>query len=197
VLVGPKSTIRELKNLGGHTVKFSGPGAAVTLTAESVLSAFGLDPSEIIDPASGAGTDALAELLDGRLEVMVNLGAPPVLLVQQALAAGARLLPIEGEPIDRLVREYPFYSVMVIPADAYPGLAAPVVTIGVDGVLLARSDVPDETVYALTKTLYSGPFGVPADAALAQRVDVSVGAATPIPLHPGAARFYRERELSP
>ncbi len=197
VLVGPRSSIRGMDDVHGHTVKFSGPGAAVALTAESVLSAFALDPSEIIDPASDAGSNALADLLAGRLDVLVNLGAPPLELVENALAAGARLLPVEGEPIERLVREYPFYSVMVIPRDVYTHLPAPVITIGVDGLLLARSDVPDDVVYELTKALYGGPLGMPSDPALTQWVDVSIGAATPIPLHPGAARFYRERELSP
>jgi uncharacterized protein len=196
VLVGPKSRVRSMEELRGQTVKFSGPGAALTMTAEPVLTAFGLDPNTIGERDTSL-PDSPDELLDGRLGALVMLGPPPISLVQTVIAAGGRLLPLEGPRSVGLLREHPFYNTFVIPTDAYPGLAGPVVTIGVSGVLLCRVDLADDLVYRLTKVLYEGPTGLAVHPALAQWLEPAAGPATPIPLHPGAARYYRERELSP
>lgn len=195
VLVGPQSAVRATEELRGHSVKFFGPGAAMAMTAEPLLPPFGLDAAQVGVPGSSVADSAAAELLAGRLGAVVVLGAPPTATVQPAMAGGARLLPVQGRRVERLLREYPFYSAMVIPAGTYPGLAEPVVTVGVNGVLVCRADLPDEVVYRLTRALYDGPTGV--HPALAQWVEPSAGPATPIPLHAGAARYYRERELSP
>jgi TRAP transporter TAXI family solute receptor len=179
VLVEPGSKVTSVEDLRGQPLRFLGPGAAVVLTVESLLPAFGLDDFVVTDDAGG----------------QVVLGSPPAAAVQQAMARGARLLPVRGRKVDKLLKAYPFYRAMVIPADTYEGLNGPVVTIGVNGVLLCRSDLPDDLVYQLTRTLYEGPLGV--QPTLARWLEPSAGAATPIPLHPGAARYYRERELGP
>jgi TRAP transporter TAXI family solute receptor len=194
VLVGPRSPVRVMEDLRGRRLKFSGPGAALVLTVESVLPAFGLDPGQI-GPDGTSGPDiAGSELLEGD-DAFVVLGIPPAVPVTDAVKAGARLLPLKGQGVDRLLSDDPFYSAMLIPAETYPGLRGPVVTIGVNGVLVCRADLPDDLVYRLTKALYEGPTGV--EPSLAQWLEPSSGAATPIPLHPGAARYYRERELGP
>ena len=179
VLVERGSPVRAVEELGGKAFKFSGPGAALMLTVESVLPAFGLDDALV---AENAGAQ-------------IVLGAPPSSTVQRALDAGARLLPVTGRRVEKLLREYPFYTAMVIPADTYRGPGGPVVTIGVNGVLVCRADLPDDLVYRLTKALYEGPMGV--QPALARWLEPAAGSATPIPLHAGAARYYRERELGP
>jgi TRAP transporter TAXI family solute receptor len=195
VLVGPSSTVRNMDDLRDRPLKLWGPGAALVMTVESMLPAFELDAGQL-QSAGIAGPEALtAQLLDGRLDALAVLGPPPVKPVDTAIAGGARLLPVKGRKVQRLLREYPFYRAVVIPADTYPGLEGPLVTVGVNGVLVCRADLPDDLVYRLTKALYSEPTGV--QPALAQWLEPAAGAATPIPLHPGAARYYRERELAP
>lgn len=194
VLVGPSSTVRTMDDLRERPLKLWGPGAALVMTVESMLPAFELDAGQL-QSAGVAGSEALtAELLDGRRDALVVLGPPPVKAVGTAIAGGARLLPVTGRKVQRLLREYPFYRAAVIPTDTYPGLEGPVVTVGVNGVLVCRADLPDDLVYRLTRALYGGPTGV--QPALAQWVEPAAGAATPIPLHAGAARYYRERELA-
>jgi TRAP transporter TAXI family solute receptor len=196
VLVGPGSPVHAIEDLRGHTVKFSGPGAALAMTAEPVLAAYGLDPGGV-GARDTSLPDTPDELLAGQLGALVMLGPPPISLVQTVLAAGGRLLPLQGPRSIGLLREHPFYNTVVLTADAYPELGEPVVTIGVNGVLLCRVDLADDLVYRLTKVLYEGPTGVAVHPALAQWLEPAAGPATPIPLHPGAARYYRERELSP
>jgi hypothetical protein len=195
-LVGPRSEVHRIEDLRGKKASFGYPGSGTALTVELLLRAFGLDPDKIATPTQQLDAE-IAGLLAGRVAALFVPGTPPAAPVQAALAGGGRLLPLQGPPIEGLLQEYPFYSAMTIPADAYRGLSTPVLTIGVNAVLLCRADLADDLVYRLTKALYEAPAGRAVDPALAQWLDVSVGAATPIPLHPGAARYYRERELFP
>jgi TRAP transporter TAXI family solute receptor len=193
-VTAPHSPVRTVGDLRGRRASFgSRSGSAVTVNV--VLRAFGLNPTTI-QSRSGIDEDITA-LLGGRLDAMFMLGTQPSSSVQKAIAGGAQLLALRGPEIEQLLRQYPFYSALVIPPGTYEGLSKPVVTIGVNGVLLCRGDLDDDTVYRLTKAMYEAAPGSPADQVLAHWVDVSIGAATPIPLHPGAARYYRERELSP
>ena len=194
VLVGRHSPAREIEDLRGRSLKFSGPGAALLMTVQSVLPAFG--DGEELGAASVVpdGVDSAA-LLDGQVDALLVLGQLPVASVQKAIAAGARLLPATGERVERLLLNYPFYRDIVIPVRTYEGLAAPVATIGVNAMLVCRADLPEDVVYRLTQALYNGPAGVHAQ--LGRWLEPAAGPATPIPLHSGAARYYRERELSP
>jgi TRAP-type uncharacterized transport system substrate-binding protein len=61
--------------------------------------------------------------------------------------------------------------------------------------LACRDDLPDELVYWITRTLFESLPELAESYSLLRQVDLQQLSASPIPLHPGAARFYREREL--
>lgn len=84
---------------------------------------------------------------------------------------------------------------MLIPAGVYPRQPLPVRTIGVNSLLLCRAGLEEELVYRLTKALFQEVAETPTE--LLRLPDLGRAAATPIPLHAGAARYYRERELFP
>jgi TRAP-type uncharacterized transport system substrate-binding protein len=68
--------------------------------------------------------------------------------------------------------------------------------VGVDTMLACREDLDEMLVYRLTKTLFEALPGLAARLDSLKSMDLDQVAATPIPLHSGAARYYRERELS-
>jgi hypothetical protein len=108
---------------------------------------------------------------------------------------GVRLLEIAPRAASYIRAQAPFYKPIVIPAGTYPGQANPVKTIGSENLLVCRDDLDDELVYRITKGLFDAlPRLTEAHAAM-RYVDPDFAAATPIPLHPGAAQYYRERQL--
>jgi uncharacterized protein len=115
--------------------------------------------------------------------------------VTTAARAGARLMPLAGPPIERLRHDYPFLRVTVIPRDAYPGVVDKVRTIGVDSLLVCRRDLDETLVYDLTRRFFELLPSLSASQGALRFMDLDQAPATPIPLHDGAARFYREREL--
>ena len=109
--------------------------------------------------------------------------------------AGARLLPIRGPAVDRLRTMYPFLRSEIIPAGSYRGMDRPVHTLSVDVVLLARVGLDNALVRRLTEGLFRMLPQLSAELPFLKEMDSERAPATPVPLHPGAALYYRELEL--
>ena len=105
--------------------------------------------------------EAAARLLSGQLDAMFVIGADPIETVRLAANNGARIVPLTGPPIERLRKEYPFFSPAVIRAGLYPGHSDPIRTIGVENLLLCRSDLDEELVHDLTARLFSSLPSLP------------------------------------
>jgi TRAP transporter TAXI family solute receptor len=114
---------------------------------------------------------------------------PPSRPVVTAMEAGARLVEIASPNVEALRTRYPYLKRTIIPRAVYPNQDQPIRTIGVDLLLVCRDDVDDEVVYQILDAYFATrPASVPG-------TDFERAPATPIPLHAGAARYYRQREL--
>ena len=84
----------------------------------------------------------------------------------------------------------------VIPANTYPGQDKPINTIAQPNFLAVRDDVDEEAVYKIVKTIYENlPFLQNIHKATkAMKLENAI-AGLPVPLHPGAARYYREQGI--
>jgi len=86
---------------------------------------------------------------------------------------------------------------VTIPADTYPGQVQDVATIGVDRLLIGSSGLDEGLAYDLTRVFIESLPLVSASLHTSFRLtNLDQASATPIPLHAGAARYYRERELT-
>jgi TRAP transporter TAXI family solute receptor len=122
-------------------------------------------------------------------------GYPVARIATLAETIGIRLLAIDRATSAKLRADAPFYKPIVIPAGTYAGQTHSVTTVGVENLLVCRTDLDEQIVYRLTKAFFAA---LPAFAAIhpaAGQVNAALAPATPIPLHRGAARYYREREL--
>jgi TRAP transporter TAXI family solute receptor len=194
LVVGAHSGIDRVDALRGRRVGVGMPGSGTALTAELVLGMFGI-PLSALDTEGLPFDEAARRVADGSLDAMFDAAIYPVDAVRFATAAGARLLPISGAPVDHLRREYPFFAPTVIPRRAYAGVATAVHTIGIESVLVCRRDLPEMIVYALTEQFFSALPSLSASLEALRFMDLAESPATPIPLHDGAARYFREREL--
>ena len=111
-------------------------------------------------------------------------------------APDIRLLSIDPEIITRLRLEFPFLRRTDIPAGTYRGQDAEVTSVGVDTLLVCGSDLPEDLVADLMRLFFESVADL-SRKSQAPVVDVHVALAAPIPVHPGARRYYRERELFP
>jgi len=186
--------IRDVGDLRGHRVGVGPPGSGTAVTAGLVLSAFGVMPGDVRAEALPFN-DAADRMIDGTLDAMFDDAIYPVDAILTAVRAGARLLPLNGQPIERLRHQYPFFRRTTIPRDAYMGATSAVHTIGVDSLLICRQGLDESLVYDLTRVFFEALPTQPYLQNALRFMDLDQAPATPIPLHEGAARYYREREL--
>ena len=161
---------------------------------ELVLQAFDV-PLSSVHIERLAFDEAARQIIAGTLDGMFDDAIYPTEAVTMAMNAGSRLLPVAGPPIDRLRLDYPFFRTAAIPRDSYRGMTEVVHTIGVDSLLVCSRDLDESLVYDLTKHFFEALPSLSSSLDALRFIDLDESPATPIPLHEGAARYYREREL--
>ncbi len=195
LVVGAQSGIQRVEDLKGKRVGIGLPGTGTAVSADLVMTAFNVDP-ESVHVEGISFNDAATRLVAGTLDAFFVLGSDPLESVAIATKSGARLIPLHGPIIESLRHEHPFLRRVVIPAGKYAGYSTPIETVGVDNVLLCRSELDESLVYNLTKALFEALPAVALEQASLRLIDLEQAPATPIPLHDGAARYYREREIT-
>ncbi|MFF2347820.1 TAXI family TRAP transporter solute-binding subunit [Pseudarthrobacter sp. NPDC058119] len=187
------SSIRTLADLRGHSVSL-GASSATTRAGGLLLAAAGLSESDIIVrpvPITGV-LDALAS---GQLDAAFFAGGVPHPEINKGgrgPAAGVRLIDL-SEQLPILQAKYgPVYQPVRLPVGLY-GSPVEVGSIGIASLLLARQDLPDETVGRIVNVLIERSSElVPPGTAGVQYLDTRALIYTSgIPLHPGAAAAYR------
>lgn len=190
------SGIHSVPDLKGKTVVVGPRNSSSWKLGTLALNAFSVDPIDIRPTASRAA--AVQALKDGEIDAIMLPGyVYPEALTESLLRdGGAYLVPIEGAPIEQLRRDLPFVRVVMIPRDIYPGQDRIVPTVGIDMLIVCRRDLDEALVYRLAEQLFNVFPRIARVEATMRFLNVEEAPATPIPLHAGAARYFRERELS-
>ena len=187
LLIGPH--VDERNGLRGMRIVLGDPAGASRALGERLVNSMGV-PSSEIDGEFVPYEAAAGKLLNGEVDALIATLLPPQEPIARALRGGARLLDINGREVDHLREHYPLLRRTLLPRGTYPGQDAPLHTVGVDLLLVCRADLDSALVYELTRALFED---IPR---LARRqIDPYRAPATVIPLHQGAARYYREREM--
>jgi TRAP transporter TAXI family solute receptor len=161
---------------------------------QMILNAYGI-PDEQFTLIPMTETDRVAQIDDGSLDAAVFATTAAPEFAGWNRRAGLRLLDVNEAVITKLRTRYPFMTPEIIRRDAPPGLSADVHTIAVDYVLVTRADLDADFVYQLTKGFVSQFADFARRNPRELLVDPDQVLATPIPLHAGAERFYREQEI--
>lgn len=197
VVARARSDIGSIHDLRGRRVGVGAPGSGTEVAARIVIEAHGLR-YEDVQPDFLSFAEVAAQFQDGTLDAGFLVASYPVAaLTDAATTVGVRLLPVGADAVARIRERYPFYRPVTIPAGTYRGQDEPVPTVGVDNLLVCRADLDEALVYRLTRIFFEALPELARTHAAARAVDPAAAAASPLPLHPGAARYYRERGLLP
>ena len=174
----------------GMRMVLGNPVGANEVLGERLIDSMGIARSEIHGEFLLRDL-AVGRLLTGDVDAAIVIGRPPQEPVVRALRGGAHLLDIDGPEIDHLRAYYPLLRRIVIPRGTYPSQGVPAHTVGLDLLLVCRADLGKDIVYELTRAYFEQ-----SPESIRTRTDPQRAPAAVIPLHPGAARYYREREVS-
>jgi uncharacterized protein len=185
------SGIKTIADLKGKRISVGAPKSGTELNARAILEAAGLtykDLSRAEYLPFGESVDLMKNRqLDATLQ-SAGLGVASI----RDLAASQAITVVEIPP-DLVKKIGAPYVSLTIPAKTYPGQDADVKTAGVGNFLVTRADLSDEEVYQMTKQLFENlPDLVAAHSAAKAIVLKEALDGMPVPLHPGAERYYKE-----
>jgi TRAP transporter TAXI family solute receptor len=196
VMARKELNIRSFAEFKGRKFNVGNPGSGTRASLEELLAAMGWKLSDFALASELRADEHGPALCDGKIDgFFFVVGHPSANIQDPATVCGARLVPVTGPAVERLVREKPYYARAVIPAGLYPNNPQATETYGVLATLVSSAKVPADTVYQVVKAVFDNfdEFRKlhPALAALDPQNMVKDGLTAP--LHDGALRYYREK----
>ena len=192
-IVPADSPIKSPRDFKGKKVVVGAPASATEVTSQLELEYFGLTYQDIT-PAYLSFREGVEALKDGRVDVaLVMAGYPNSAVMDVATLRKIRILDFAKEDLEGLEKKYPFCPPVVIPAKTYPGQEADVHTFTTPGPMAINVNVPEQAAYEIIKAVHTNQDKLAQNSHKAfklWRFDPSVGNLAP--LHPGAARYYKE-----
>jgi TRAP transporter TAXI family solute receptor len=192
------SGVRSVRDFRGKRVVLGPPASGTEQNALQILEAYGLRESDLGKAERIDAAAAAEQIREGRVDAaFFTTGVGSVVVADTLVAGKARLVPIDAAQGEALRRKYPFYTVEKIPAGAYKGLPGDVITVAVRAMVVARADLPEDLVYRFTKAIFDNlaQFHAADMAARSLTLPTALNG-MPIPLHPGADKFYKEKGIS-
>lgn len=193
------SNIASVADLAGKRVSLGEEKSGTIVLARQVLNAFAIAEDDV-KPAYLKLGPALDALLAGELDALFIVGGYPISGIVHAAEDGQiDLVHIKGPHADALREKLAHIGTDVISEGTYPGIGG-IVTLKVGALLIASAKLDDDLVYDVTKALWNEKNRMILDAGdpNGRRIQLHMALDNlPIPLHPGAARFYREVGLLP
>ncbi len=199
IVVRVDSPIRSVTDLAGKIIAVGDQGSGTAANAKVLLAAAGLGENDVVRkflrPALAA-----EELQAGNLDALILSGSYPVPAIRELAAeTPVRLVPIIGSVAEKLRSQYAFYDEATIPAGVYPNIDADTKTVGFFALWVVRDDADEALVHDITRAAWSeGAAQLYAGLnPMAKRIKLTNALkGMSLPLHPGAARFYREQGFS-
>jgi hypothetical protein len=188
--------ITELRHLQGEPFSIGQKNSGAEGSGRYLLNRLGIAPKETLELVHLSYGPSAEALQSGTIKGMNTPGGVPVAAVSQAFAALRDKLVILGfseEQLQQINSEYDLWKRFVIPANTYESQSKAVNTIAQPNFLAVRSDIDADTVYLITKTIYAN-LSFLNNVHKATKIMALNKALNdlPIPLHPGAARYYKE-----
>ncbi len=193
IVVAEDSEINSIADLKGKRVSVGDAGSGTSVNAQQVLEAYGIT-FEDINVNYISFKESASAFQDNSLDAFIGVaGIPTSAVTETSLTRDVRLLSIDDEHMDILLKKYAFFAPYIIKKDVY-GLTDDTETIAVNATLAALNTVSEEVVYNYTKAMFEN------QAELAEvnvkgedlSIDTAINGLDLEFLHPGAAKYYKE-----
>ena len=187
------SGITSLQDLAGKRVSIGAPGSGTEVNAEQILSANGLTYDDIDEQRLNFNETADA-LANGDIDAgFWSVGAPTSSILNLATTNNIVMIELSDDELAAADGSNPVFAVTTLAGGTYQGVDSDIKVIGVPNVLVVSSETSDDLVYMITKAMFDNIAELQAvhPAALQTTVELALSA-SPIPLHPGAIRYFEE-----
>lgn len=190
-------TVADLANLDGERYVLGARNSGAEHTGIYILDALEIDYRSKFNLGYMTYGASASAMQDGNIVGMNVPAGPPVTAITQAYAQmrdDITVLDFSDDEISAINQRYPLWRSFELPAGTYPHQQETITTAASPNVLIVRDDVSEEIVYELTRMLWE-------NLATLQQIHSATNSmkleealqGIPVPLHPGAFRFYQEQ----
>lgn len=192
--------IEKMTDLKGKRVATGAPASGTEVMSMRLLEAYGLDPNKDVNRERLSLAESVNALKDGKVDALMWVGGVPTPGITDLAATPGKTVKLidHGDGAEGMRKKYgPLYVKNKILANAYPGEKRETTNIDVWNLLVVPESADENLVYQITKTMFEKKdelVKAHKDAAFLS-LDNQLTGGSPIPFHPGALKYFRERGL--
>ncbi|MBA8822340.1 C4-dicarboxylate ABC transporter [Ochrobactrum sp. P6BS-III] len=194
IVASKESGIKTLADLKGKRLSVGAPKSGTELNARTILEAAGLSYDDLGKIEYLPFAESVELMKNRQLDATLqSSGLGVASLRDLANSVDINVVEVPADVIEKIGAPY---QVNTIPANTYSGQDKDVVTASVINYLIVRPDMDEELVYQMTKGLFENLDQLAAahSSAKAIKLDKST-IVSPVPIHPGALRYYKEKGI--
>ncbi len=193
-------TISDLIDLKGERMALGAKNSGTLGSNKFMLTNLGIDADTAFELVYGGYGPSTAAMQNGQISGFGIPGGAPTGAITQVMAAMGdkiKILEFTDEQAKQADGGLELYTRYVIKAGTYPGQEKDINTIAQPNFLAVRADVDEDAVYQITKTIYENlPFLNAIHKATSVMALDKALAGLPMPLHPGAVKYFQEAGLT-
>ena len=192
IVASADSGIRTLADLKGKRVSVGAPKSGTELNARAVLKAAGISYKDLAKVEYLPFGESVELMKNRQLDVTLQSAGLGVSALRD-LAASMKIVVVEipAEVVAKVGDTA--YQAAIIPANTYEGQVKDVASIAIQNFLVTHEGVSTDSVYAMTKAMWDNLPGLVAAHAAGKAIKKETALkGMPVPLHPGAEKYYRE-----
>ncbi len=191
IVASKESGVTTLEELKGRSLSVGAPASGTELNARAIFAAAGLSYTDLGKLEYLPFAESVELIKNRQLDATLQSAGLGVASIRDlATSVPINVVAVSAEIVEKIGA--PFIPV-TIPAGTYDGQTEDVPTAAVGNFLVSHDGVSEETAYQMTKLLFENLDKMAASHAAARAIDVAKALdGMPVPLHPGAERYYRE-----
>lgn len=195
-LITMDDSINEVSDLKGKSVSVGQAGSGAYFNAMDVLESADITLDDI-KPQYQSFEDSKESLKDGKIDAaFIVAGAPTTAITELATTNGVRLVNIDGEYRDNIIKNNPFYTPIVIEKGTYPKQDEDIETIAVQATLVVDKDASEDDVYKLTAAIFDHIDEIKKENAKAEELTLeNASGISTVPYHKGAGKYFEEHGI--
>ncbi|WAB99591.1 MULTISPECIES: TAXI family TRAP transporter solute-binding subunit [Pseudomonas] len=197
IVASKESGITSLEDLKGKRISVGAPKSGTELNARAIFKAAGLSYQDLGKVEYLPYAESVELIKNRQLDATLQSSG----LGQAAIRDLAATLPVVFVPVPAAIVSKignSAYQPASIPAKTYDGQDAEVPTVAITNILVTRADISDDLAYDMTRLIFDNlPRLVTAHSAASDIQPQNAAKNLPIPLHPGAERYFKEKNLLP
>lgn len=193
IAVSKDSGIKSIADFKGKRISVGDAGSGVEFNAKQILEGYGLTFDDI-KKSNLSFKESAEGIQNGTLDgCFITAGVPNSALAELAYTAGLTLISVDGDAASKIMSKYGYYTLTTIPGGTYKGTDEDTSALAIKCTLAVSTKLDEDTVYEMTKALFSNLPELAAAHAKGKEVTAeSAVTGVSVPFHPGAVKYFKE-----